>query len=417
MGKATVIVLGGGFAGLSAAGRLARRGGRRVRVVLVDRKPFSEFNPLWPDLISARIQPASVRYDLASFCGRYGIEFVQSDVLAIDPSAAKVQTQAGELAGEFVICCLGAMPNYFGRDDYRQRTLSLTGVEATLQVRQRACELLAGTTAGAKAGAAGGRCNLLVVGGGYTGLETASHLTALMARIAGPSWPDRARVIVLEKLPRVLSTLPPEVGQWAQKYVEGLGVEVRTELTVEAFEPGDDRGRGSAVRLSDQSVLDRAMVVWSAGVLPSAPADALDVPRKAGRRLAVDATLRAQGCERLFVAGDAAGPMPPGHQLPLRQGVQFSLAGGRCAADNVLASLTNRIQREFDPADPGYVVPLAARAGVGHVLGLGVRGRLPAMLHYMMSAFRSWGWRNRGRLMRDLLLSTPPLGDEPAQDG
>lgn len=385
-----MLVLGGGLAGLSAARRLARCGGRRVRVVLIDRKPHSEFNPLWPDLVSSRVRPASLRYGLEGFCRRHGVQFVQAHISAIDPAQRSVRTDAGELSGDFLLCCLGAQPNYFGREDCRARTLSLVSVDAAMEIRRRACEL-------ARAGRQRGQAyNILVVGGGYTGLETASHLFALLGgqdRRAAQA----GRIIVLEKLPRVLATLDEHISDWAGRFMADLGVAVRTQLTIESFQ--DDQ----TVRLTDGSMVDSALVVWATGVVAADPLGAMDLPRTAGRRLAVDSMLRVPGREAFFAAGDAAGPILPGHDAPLRQAVQFSLAGGRQAADNILASIRGRRPRAFAPLDPGYVLPLARGVAVGRVQGRTVRGALPSCLHYAMSVYRSWSWRNRLDLLRDLL--------------
>jgi len=83
--------------------------------------------------------------------------------------------------------------------------------------------------------------------------------------------------------------------------------------------------------------------------------------------------------------------------------VQFSLAGGAHAAQNVLRSLRGRPLRHFSPPDMGYVVPLADGSGAGVVLGREFFGRLPSVLHYGMCALRSWGWRNRFGVLLDLM--------------
>jgi NADH dehydrogenase FAD-containing subunit len=105
----------------------------------------------------------------------------------------------------------------------------------------------------------------------------------------------------------------------------------------------------------------------------------------------------------VFAAGDVAGPVLPGHDGPLRLAVQFSIAGGRCAARNVLRSTTGEPQRPFRAKDLGYVVPLAPGQAAGVVLGLEMVGRAPSLLHYMMCAARSWAWSDRVGILVDLL--------------
>jgi NADH dehydrogenase len=389
MGKPTVLVLGAGFAGRAAAARLARSG--RVRVRLIDARPASEFNPLWPDVISGQVRPGTTRADVAGLCRSLGIDFLQTPVRRIDPGAQQVLTDAGAYSADFLLCCLGSQTNRFGRRDVCLHALVLNSTDQAMAIRRQALVLMGQSLRH------GEGFNLVVVGGGFTGLEVASHLMRLVRRqeaLVGA--PLGGRVIVVEHGARLLSGLEQRMDVWARQLMGQMGVEVRTGQTLERFEDGP------SVCLSDGTVLPRAMVVWATGVMPADPLGEMDLPRTSNRRLAVDATLRVSGYDRFFAAGDVAGAIPPGQEAPLRQGVQFSLAGGRCAADNILADIRHRRPRTFDPVDPGYVVPIAGGVGVGRILRRPRHGRWPYYLHCFMSVVRSRSWRNRFDLLADL---------------
>ena len=389
----SVLVLGGGFAGLSAVRALSRAARGEMSVRLIDAREDSEFSPLYPDVISGTIQPASIRLPLGPFCGRYGAEFIHAAIRRIDGRRGLVETERGDYTGDFLICALGCRTNFHGNRAMEERALQLKSIDAALRIREAALGLL-GT-----ARALGRTPHLLVVGGGYTGFETASHLAVLLRRRAHVSPGELVRLMVLERDEQVLRLVDPRARDWAVRRVRNSGIEVHTRLTVEGYSDGD------IVRLSDGREVGPALVIWAAGVMPVHPVEAMEAAKVQAGRLKMDQFLRVAGHERLFAAGDVAGFIPPGQSAPLRMSVQQSLSQGRMAAGNVLRAVRGRPPRAYRPFDPGYVVPLAQGIGAGEVLGRELHGRLPWCLHYLMSAYRSWGWANRMGVLRDVLTS------------
>jgi NADH:ubiquinone reductase (H+-translocating) len=147
------------------------------------------------------------------------------------------------------------------------------------------------------------------------------------------------------------------------------------------------RVQGRRIPLANGRVFTRAALLWSAGMCPPAFVRDMNVPRKAGGRLAVDAALQVG--DGVFAAGDSACFLRDGR--PLRMSVQFALAMGRCAAENIVRSLHGKTLRDFRPRDPGFIVPMSHGKACGRVLGLPLTGRLPSALHYLLSSFRTWG--------------------------
>ncbi|MBS3735522.1 MAG: FAD-dependent oxidoreductase [Phycisphaerae bacterium] len=388
MNQRRVLILGGGFAGLAAAGRAARRGGEKVAVHLVDRRAESVCAPLLPDLISGRVAARHMRYDLAAHCRRRGVTFTRAEVYSIDTARRRVATSAGEMTGDAIVICLGCETNYFGRDELVGRTVGLKSVEQGETIAHAAAERIDR-----------GSADLLVVGGGYTGFEAAGHLALLARRRTGQP-PDRlaprVRIRILEKGDAPLGNLPPPVRRWAWRGLSRRGVEIVCGCTV--AQVGDD---GSAELTTGERVRD-PLIVWTPGVAPGAAVAGLPADTDARGRLAVNHFLRLRDAEGVFAAGDVAAARPGG-SAPLRMAVQFSLSGGRAAADNALRWLAGRAPGPFAPPDLGYLVPLGAGGAAGVVLGRTLMGRLPLGLHYVMCALRSWGAPNRIGVVSDLL--------------
>lgn len=387
---ADVLVLGGGFAGLAAVNALTRRGGDAVRVRLVDRCRDSVFSPLLPDLVSGRISPASAAYPLAPHCKRRGVELVRAEVSSFDPGACTVETDAGTLKADYVICCLGCETNYFGNEQAKRHAPGLKSLAEAETIRRTVA------TVGRRGG---GPSSVLVVGGGYTGFETASHVAQrLHHRLHLPfaRLRERVDVRILELADTCLRNLSPPAREWGMRVICDFGVGVETQNTVSEFRDAH------TVTLKDGRTVRDTLVVWTPGVTPGRATAGLDKPRSAGGRLAVDRDLRLGGCERCFAAGDVAGPVDRRTGRPLRMGVQFSLGGGAHAAEGVLRCIADREPAAFEPFDPGYVLPLAPGKGAGRILGVEMRGFVPLALHYVMSVFRSWNAANRLGVVKDL---------------
>jgi NADH:ubiquinone reductase (H+-translocating) len=392
-----VLVLGGGVSGFSAVQEFVRSKGKNpdLKITLVDRHRGNLFWPLLPDLISGRIWPENITYPLQPYCRKHGVEYIHAEVKAVFPSQNRVETTAGPLEADYIILCLGCETNYFGNENIKSHAPGLKSLHEGTLIRHQAKEVVANR----KKTGDKGLGHIILVGGGYTGFEAASHLAHFLRACTGVPYSQLHTLVdlwIVEKGDKVLGNTSPGVQHWAEHLIGSYGVEVKTNLTAVSFE--DDHN----VRMSDGSLLHDAMVIWTAGVAPGPVCAALDVPKVHGNRLEVDTYLRVHGIPNLFAAGDLAGAMPPGHQLPLRMAFQFSLAGGRCAAGNVVRTIENRELRIYNPFDVGYVIPLAPGHAIGVILGLEMHGRIPFFLHYAMSVLRSYGWKNKIQILKDL---------------
>ena len=368
-----ILIVGGGFAGLSAARRLGRLRGR-VEVVLFDPRPASEFLPLLPDVAGGRIGGERLRYSLQAAARRFGFRFVQAEVSKIDLANRRVGGGFDEEAGDGLLIACGSHTDFYGNRELAARALTLDCVADGERI--------------AAAVRDGGWQTFLVCGGGYTGIEIATHLKNRLRHAQ-----DRRQVVLVEREERVLKGLPESLRRYAEDNLQRCGIEVRCGRTVEELAE-------EAVVLDNGERLPKTLLIWSAGVRTPQLLDGLPGERVGQSRLPVDQNLRfAPGC---FAAGDAAGFQWQGR--PLRMGIQFSLKQGARAADNLWRELDNRAARPFRPFDPGYIVPMANHRSCGRVLGVRTRGRPATFLHYFMCLYRTWGLRNRLGATRDLLL-------------
>ena len=366
-----IVLVGGGFAGLHALGRLAGAG-LDLRITLIDRRATSDFLPMLPDLIGRPVRPRRLRYPLAPACERHGARFLQATVEGIDLDARTVHLPDRDLPFDYLLLASGSETTFHGHDELRAASLTLDDVADAV----RMCDSLDG----------GGVERVVVVGGGYTGVEIATNV---WRRQRGSR--SERRVAIVEYTDTLLPGLPEEFRLYTRANVRRLGIETVTGTTVESVDAG-------TVICTNGRRFERALVLWSAGVQTGDFVRDLPVDRTRQGRIEVDEFLGfAPGC---FAAGDVAGARRGGQ--PLRMGVQFSIAGGLCAAGNILHSLRGEEPDPFRPFDPGYVIPMANGRSCGRILGIECYGAVPTGMHYLMCLVRTFSWADRLGLARDL---------------
>lgn len=398
----TLTVLGGGFAGLAAVDRLARlrRDRGEYRIALVDRHDHATFAPTLPDLVSRRIRPEHMAYPLEPHCRMRGAEFVQAEVTGIDPSGPTIETSKGPLHADRLLVALGCENNYFGNAEMVEKTLGLKTIAEGLAMAR----VIADAIRRKAEGTLRDPLNIVVVGGGYTGIELAAHTAYAFHRATGRPYRELKRdfpITVLELGDEILRNTSENTRQRVYGIADDFGVAIRTGLTIDTFPDPH------TVRLTNGETLEHAVAFWSTGVTPGHAAASIDVDKVRQGRLKVDDTLRLEGHERLFAAGDVAGQHYPDNDEPLRLSVQFSMTGGRAAAENMVRSLRGEAPFAFHPFDPGYLVPLAPGFAAGTILGREFAGFFPFLAHYGLSIGRSWGWTNRIGMLMDLVSETP----------
>jgi NADH dehydrogenase len=356
-----VVVIGGGFAGLTAAARLARSRAK-PEVVLFDRTTRCDFKPLLPDAVGRCVPLRHMSYPIDRHAARFGYSFRAEEVVGLDTSAREVVTATGAHGYDALILAAGA------------RVISPPpGGEAyPLYSTGDAARMIRATADVARA-------RVVVVGGGYTGIEIATQLLAWSRRIGRPR-----PVTIVESGDTVLRGLDDSFQRYARANLARMGIATITGVRARAIDGGD-------LVLSDGRRIHDGLVAWSPGLAPVALVERLDVPKGRAGRIAVGPDLSF--APDAFAAGDAAAFTWRGAQL--RPSFQFALSEGAHAAGNALRRLAGRAPLPFRPVDLGWVVPMANGRSCGRALGLNVFGPVPTLLHYFMCVVRSYGLGNR----------------------
>jgi NADH dehydrogenase len=391
-----LVIVGGGFGGLTAARALA---GAPLRITVVDRRNHHVFQPLLYQVATAGLAvpdiAAPIRHILRS---QRNASVLLAEVTGFDLGRRTVTLADGELDYDFALVAAGVGHSYFGHDEWARHAPGLKTMEDAVEVRRRV--LLAFEYAERLEDEAVQRewLTFVVVGGGPTGVELAGSLTEIARHTLRGEFrrinPRSARVILLEGAERVLPPYPPELSEKARRQLERLGVEVRTGALVTGVD-------AAGVQLGGQRLAART-VLWAAGVAASPLGRMLGECDRAGR-VKVAPDLSVPGHPEVFVAGDLAAVTCDGTPVP---GVApAAMQMGRHVARTVLRTLEGQPRRPFEYRDKGSLATIGRKAAVAEVAGLRLSG-LPAWLAWLgIHIFFLIGFRNRVVVMFEWALA------------
>ncbi len=374
-----VVVIGCGFAGLSAARHLARHSGL-IETAVIDKRATSDFLPMLPDMLGRALEPAMAAFPIESLSRYYGFAFIRDEAVSLELPGKCVRTKQSRIPYDYLIIASGSQTNFYGNDALKKYAYTLDEVADAQRLR----EVLAAKRFD----------SCIIAGGGYTGIEVAANIRAFF-REQG----HNTDILIVERAAAILGPLPEWMKRYAADTLKDLRVEVSTNTVIQSVD-------SSAVVLSNGRVVKNALLIWAAGVNTSVFIQDLNVPKNPQGRLKVDPYLRVN--EDCFAAGDAA---YVAHQSAfLRMAVQFAIAQGRAAAQNVLCVLRGKPLKAYAPVDLGYIIPMANNRACGCVLGANLKGILPLWMHYAMCVYRTIGMHNRLRIIGRLINQDMGIG-------
>jgi len=295
-----VVIVGGGFGGLTAAKALARVA---VDVIVLDRQNHHCFQPLLYQVATAALSPAEIAWPIRHMLRQQrNATVLMAEVTGLDLAGRRVQTAAGPISYDYLVIATGATHSYFGHDEWAQFAPGLKGIEDATRIRRRILLAFEHAELAHEEAERQRLLTFVIVGGGATGVEMAGAIAEVARQTLANDFrridPRSSRIILLEAGPRLLPTLTEDLSRYAERALARMGVDVRTSTRV----TGCDR-RGVAL---DHDRIDAGAVIWAAGVVASPAAIWLDAERDHAGRVRVLPDLSIPEHPEIFVIGDAA---------------------------------------------------------------------------------------------------------------
>ena len=391
-----VVIVGGGFGGLTAAQSLRTA---KVRITLVDRSNHHLFQPLLYQVAMAGLSPAEIASPIRAILARQKnarVLLAEATDFDLERRVVKLRDDEGELGYDFLVVATGAQTSYFGHDEWAPYALGLKSLAEALEIRERV--LLAFERAERESDASK-REHLLtfvVIGGGPTGVELAGAIAELAKHVLARDFRSidlaATRVVLLEAGPRILGAFSEKLSQKAVDQLAELGVEVRTGARVTNI---DARG----VHLGDE-LLASATVLWGAGVRATPLGEKLGAPLDRAGRLLVEPDLTIPGHPEVFAIGDMATRNgADGKPLPGVSPVAMQQA--RCAARSIRAALAGKPRQTFRYLDKGSMATIGRSRAIAELRGLRLSGFFAWCAWLLVHLLYLIGYRNRLAVMFD----------------
>ena len=396
-----VVIVGGGFAGLGCGRGLARQ--RGVRVTLLDRNNYHQFQPMLYQVATSQLAPADIAYSLRKvFTRATNVDLKLGEAVSIDPAARKVTTKTGEVyQGDYLVIATGSQPNFFKTPGADQHSFPLYSLDDAERLRSRILQVFEDADRD-RSLLDQGALNFVIVGAGPTGVETAGALADLIRITMASEYKDlptdAARIHVIDHGPRVLGAFSERAHDYAAKVLEELGVHLHLGTSVKEIGPGH-------VGLSDGTTIRTRVPVWAGGLKAASLAGAAGLPQGHGGRIDVQPDLTVAGFPNVFVLGDLANTRDPaGNFFPQLGSV--ALQAGEWTAGNILADIAGKPRTPFQYHDKGIMAMISRTAAVvelgekRHELHgmvavaawLGVHAYLMSGIRTRVEAFINWTW-------------------------
>lgn len=364
-----IVVLGGGFAGIAVGRRLERRlRAGEAEIVLLSRDNYSLFTPMLPEVTSGELEVRHVVTPIREQLAR--TRFVLADVDGIDVGRREV-TYHHVLTGtrivqryDHLVLALGSSTSTFGLPGIAEHTWPLKRLEDADALRNHLVWLLELADTIADDARRRRLLTLVVVGGGFTGVETAGEIVEMfrsVLRFYKKLRVDEVRMILVEAGASLLAGLPPKMGEYSQRVLERRGVEV---LLGDGVAAADERG----LTLQSGRRVESETVVWSAGVKPSPTLGSIELPTTKRGAVSTERDMRVKGFDDVWALGDCAAiPDGAGGVYPMT--AQHAIREGPRLADNIVAVLRGKPTTPFRYHSLGMMAALGGRKAVAQLPG------------------------------------------------
>ena len=399
--KRHVVIVGGGFAGLGCAQRLAHH--KDVTVTLIDRNNHHQFQPLLYQVATSQLAPSDIAHSLRGvFAGDENVDVKLADIAAIDTAAKTVTaSDGGEWTGDALVLAAGSQPNFFGTPGATEHSFPLYSLDNATRLRSRILGLFEQVDRD-PALVDRGALNFVIVGGGPTGVEVAGAIADMLAVTLPVEYrsidASSAHLVLLDYGDALLKPFSPKAHDYVAKVLTDKGVEIRLGVGVKEV------ASGHAV-LSDGTLVPTRCVVWGGGIKAAPVAADCGPAQGRGGRIDVEPDLTLPGSPGVYAIGDVANiPGPDDGSLPQLGSV--ALQSGVWAADNIRADFAGKPRKPFAYKDKGIMAMIgrgAAIAEVGkhhhevhgelaHMAWLGVHASLMTGTRAKIEAFVDWAW-------------------------
>lgn len=357
--KKRVVIIGGGFAGLNLVRKLANK---NFQIVLIDKYNYHQFQPLLYQVATSGLEPSAISFPFRKiFQSKENVHIRITEVIRIDAVSKKIYTQIGHIDYDYLVIATGADTNYFGLDQIREKSYPMKSVSEALGLRNSILQNFENALITEDRNERESLMNIVVVGGGPTGVEISGALAEMKKFVLPKDYPEldfhRMHIYLLEASGAVLNGMSEMSSKKAYEYLLTLGVKIWINARVKDYD-------GRNVILENGNTLRSNTLIWAAGICGNR-IDGLrpEIYTKANR-IVVDRMNKVIGYDNIYALGDVAcmqeEKFPFGHP----QVAQVAIQQARLLAKNFINLSKGKALEPFNYKDLGSMATVGRNRAV-----------------------------------------------------
>lgn len=386
-----VVIIGGGFAGISLAKKLANRD---VQVVLLDRHNYHTFQPLLYQVSTGGLEPDSIAYPIRKILKDFPNFFFRlAMVQRVDTSTKTLDTDIGPIGYDILVLATGSQTNYFGNSNIETNSMAMKTIPQSLNLRSLILENFEEALLTTDLKRRNALMNFTIVGAGPTGVELAGALAEIKKGILPMDYPDldirQMQINLVQSGGKILDAMSDQAAKAAEKFLEKLGVNVWKHVRVTDYD-------GYTVKTTTDLTFETCTLIWAAGV-KGAVIKGLDANEfvTRGNRLKVNKFNQVEGFDDVFAIGDVASMnselYPFGHPMMAQPAIQQ----GESLGKNLLLLLEGKPMKPFIYKNKGSMATIGRNKAVVDFPNYKTQGVFAWFVWMFVHLFFLIGFRNR----------------------
>ena len=401
-----IVILGGGFAGVSAAMHLEKlfAHDENLEIILISEENYLLFTPMLPEIASSSIEAKHIVSPIRAFFPR--VKFQNTEVLSIDLERQIViashcpNCEQTILKFDYLVLALGSTTNFYGLPGVAETALPMRTLGDAMRLRNYIIDLLEHADMQSERKTRKSMLTFVVAGGGFAGVETAAELRDFFdtVRTYYPSLqPDEILVVLVHSGSRIMPEIDEKLASYALRQLEKRGIRVLLNTRVTSAAQG-------LIELDNNERIPTETLIWTAGVAPSPLLGALPCERNKRGQIIVDEYLQVRAHPQVWALGDSAEILDPRTGRPYPPTAQHAVREGKVVAGNIAASIRGGAKRRFKYKPLGVLVSLGRRSAVAEILGVRFSGFFAWWLWRTVYLFKLPGFERKLRVAMDWTL-------------
>jgi NADH dehydrogenase len=391
-----IVIVGCGFGGLTLAKELSKL---KAEILLVDKHNYHTFQPLLYQVATGGLEADNIAHPIRKIFRKMDhVFFRMAEVRAVLETEKKIKTSIGDLSYDYLVLAMGSTTRYFDFEPVKEQLFPLKSLTDAFNIRSQIMQNLERALVIDSPLEQQEAVNVAIIGGGPAGLELAGAIAEMKKYVLPRDFPEldlsRMHVYLFEASPKLLSVMSEEASSHAFRYLEKLGIIIRTSTPVKGY-------NGSHLLLQNGDSIRTDTVIWTAGVKPVLISGIEQEGYLSGKRLQVDACNRLVGSKEIYAIGDVAACHSESHPQGLPMLAPVAIQQARHLAKNFKLLLSGKPLISFTYKDKGVMATIGRKRAVVDLPKWKFQGLFAWFVWMFIHLMSLIGFRNRLRTLID----------------